>query len=142
MNPATVACSALLALSVLAFAPGSMAQTAPSSAPQTRPTPAATPPAAPGARQANSPQPGQTQATPPSAQRPASPAQPTPAQAAPTPGGRGAGAARRPRSSYASCNRLAHARGLRGGARRRFLIRCKLGYERPRPPQAAPARQP
>lgn len=53
---------------------------------------------------------------------------------------------RRRRASYAACNRQSTNRGLRGGARRRFLVRCKLGYERPRAapaqPQAAPARQP
>ena len=53
---------------------------------------------------------------------------------------------RRRRTSYAACNRQSNNRGLRGGARRRFLVRCKLGYERPRAapaqPQAAPARQP
>lgn len=36
------------------------------------------------------------------------------------------------RRSYAACNRASHSRALRGGKRRRFLIRCKLGYERPR----------
>ncbi|WP_019904692.1 hypothetical protein [Methylobacterium sp. 77] len=46
----------------------------------------------------------------------------------------------RRRRSYASCNRLSHARNLRGGVRRRFLIRCKLGYERPKPGQN-PAQQ-
>ena len=46
----------------------------------------------------------------------------------------------RRRRSYASCNRLSHARGLRGGVRRRFLIRCKLGYERQKPGQV-PAQQ-
>ena len=42
----------------------------------------------------------------------------------------------RRRRSYAACNRASHQRALRGGRRRRFLIRCKLGYERPRNPQA------
>lgn len=49
---------------------------------------------------------------------------------------------RRRRTSYARCNRTAHERGLRGGVRRRFMIRCRLGYEKPRQPsqtqQAAP----
>ncbi|PIU13271.1 MAG: hypothetical protein COT28_12020, partial [Methylobacterium sp. CG08_land_8_20_14_0_20_71_15] len=44
---------------------------------------------------------------------------------------------RRRRSGYARCNRLSHERGLRGGARRRFLIRCRLGYVRNKPGQAA-----
>ncbi|MCJ2083144.1 hypothetical protein [Methylobacterium sp. J-090] len=152
MNPATAACSALLALSALTFAPGSLAQTAPPP-PQARPAQPTPSPAT--QRQTN---PGQTnpgqgsqnqgnpnQATTPQpapAPRQANPGPSAPTQVAPAPGGRGAGAGRRPRSSYASCNRQAHARGLRGGARRRFLIRCKLGYERPRQPQVAPARQP
>lgn len=38
----------------------------------------------------------------------------------------------RRRPSYAACNRASHQRGLRGGKRRRFLIRCRLGYERTR----------
>ncbi|SDN98213.1 hypothetical protein SAMN05216360_113101 [Methylobacterium phyllostachyos] len=38
----------------------------------------------------------------------------------------------RRRRSYAACNRASHQRGLRGGKRRRFLIRCRLGYERTR----------
>lgn len=55
----------------------------------------------------------------------------------------------RRRRSYAACNRASHQRGLRGGKRRRFLIRCRLGYERTRTPQhqapapaPAPARKP
>lgn len=36
------------------------------------------------------------------------------------------------RRSYAACNRASHQRGYRGGKRRRFLIRCRLGYERTR----------
>ncbi|MCJ2011684.1 hypothetical protein [Methylobacterium sp. J-076] len=51
----------------------------------------------------------------------------------------------RRRRSYAACNRASHQRGLRGGKRRRFLIRCRLGYERTRTPQhqtpAAPPAQ-
>ncbi len=84
------------------------------------------------------------------AQQPAAPAQSAPAQVAPKPPapqaqqagpGRPAGArAERRRRSYASCNRASHQRGLQGGKRRRFLIRCRLGYERPRqPPAAQPA---
>lgn len=48
---------------------------------------------------------------------------------------------RRRRTSYAACNRESHRRNLYGGARRRFLIRCRLGYER-RPGPTAPARRP
>ncbi|WP_375462829.1 hypothetical protein [uncultured Methylobacterium sp.] len=49
----------------------------------------------------------------------------------------------RRRGSYAFCNRESHKRSLSGGRRRRFLIRCKLGYERKRAPQALqPAQAP
>jgi hypothetical protein len=49
----------------------------------------------------------------------------------------------RRRRSYAACNRASHQRGYHGGRRRRFLIRCRLGYERTRTPQVqqAPAQQ-
>jgi hypothetical protein len=55
--------------------------------------------------------------------------------------------AERRRRSYAACNRASHQRGLRGGKRRRFLIRCRLGYERTRgqavqPPAAGQPVQP
>lgn len=46
------------------------------------------------------------------------------------------GGEKRRRTSYAACNRASHQRSLRGGKRRRFLIRCKMGYERPRTPSA------
>lgn len=60
-----------------------------------------------------------------------------------TAGGRGAAQVGRPRRrSYAACNRISHTRGLRGGARRRFLVRCKLGYDRPRNGQPQSTRQP
>ncbi|MFD1352603.1 serine/threonine protein kinase, partial [Methylorubrum suomiense] len=49
---------------------------------------------------------------------------------------------RRRRTSYAACNRESHRRNLYGGARRRFLIRCRLGYERRPGPAAGPARRP
>ncbi|MCJ2033602.1 hypothetical protein [Methylobacterium sp. J-068] len=124
LKPATVAGLALLALAVLTGHPSvgssALAQAAPPAqapAVQARPQPA------------------------PAAAQPQAPRIP----AAGTSGGRGAaqvGRSRRP--SYAACNRISHARNLRGGARRRFLVRCKLGYDRPRAgqPQAAPARQP
>lgn len=75
---------------------------------------------------------------PPAAQ--AGPGRPAPANAR----------SERRRRSYAACNRASHQRGLRGGKRRRFLIRCRLGYERTRQPPAiqagpqapAPAQQP
>ncbi|WP_267354154.1 MULTISPECIES: hypothetical protein [unclassified Methylobacterium] len=76
-------------------------------------------------------------ATPHSATMPhpaTAPAEAAPAQARP---GTSARVERR-RRSYAACNRASHQRGLRGGKRRRFLIRCRLGYERTRG-QAGPS---
>ncbi|GEP00796.1 serine/threonine protein kinase [Methylobacterium haplocladii] len=86
------------------------------------------------------------QSAPPAVQPQAAPAQAAPgapaaaAPAAPSTAGRSTvpasiRAAEKRRRSYASCNRESHNRNLRGGARRRFLIRCKLGYERRRPAQ-------
>ncbi|AWN47330.1 serine/threonine protein kinase [Methylobacterium terrae] len=49
-------------------------------------------------------------------------------------------APRRRRPSYAACNRASQRRSLHGGARRRFLIRCRLGYERIQPGQPARTR--
>lgn len=60
-----------------------------------------------------------------------------PAQTGPRPAS--SGRAERRRRSYAACNRASHQRGLRGGKRRRFLIRCRLGYERTRAQSAQPA---
>lgn len=118
-RPAIVSGAALLGLFALIAA--AAAQTPSPQAPASQPAPAAQP----AATQTPPPQ-----AVPPAANRPA---------------GAVRGAERR-RRTYASCNRLSQARGLRGGVRRRFLIRCKLGYERPKPVQPAqpqpPARQP
>ena len=80
----------------------------------------------------------------------AAPASAPGTQAQPSVGRAGPAAIRagdRRRRSYAACNRASHARALQGGRRRRFLIRCKLGYERPRTPsvqqqQPAPASAP
>lgn len=64
-----------------------------------------------------------------------------PGQAAPRPAS--TGRAERRRRTYAACNRASHQRSLRGGRRRRFLIRCRLGYERTRGQQIqAPAPAP
>ncbi|NEU11503.1 hypothetical protein G3T14_05100 [Methylobacterium sp. BTF04] len=132
MKPVIVACSALLGLSVLTGGPAhrALAQTAPV-APQVAPSsaPAAAAPTVPAA-------------TRPPASVPVPQAPPSKLRGPPPPK---AGERRRP--TYASCNRVAHQRNLHGGARRRFLIRCKLGYDRPRAaqpaqPQSAPARQP
>ncbi len=127
MKPVMVACRALLGLSVLTVTlpAGALAQTQPAAAPVTAP---AQPPAATASPPAAAPRQAQ-----PAAAKPRGPAPPR------------AGERRRP--SYASCNREAHRRNLRGGSRRRFLIRCKLGYDRPRQPPASqplpsPARQP
>ena len=84
-------------------------------------------------------------AEPAKAGAPAAPAAAEPAaapgQAAQRPAS--SGRAERRRRSYAACNRASHQRSLRGGRRRRFLIRCRLGYERTRGQQiqapAAPA---
>ena len=46
----------------------------------------------------------------------------------------------RRRISYAACNRAAQRRNLKGGPRRRFLIRCRLGYERIQPGNPARSR--
>ncbi len=70
---------------------------------------------------------------------------PTPSQAVPSTRAQGPGARaseRRRRISYAACNRESHRRKLSGGARRRFLVRCRLGYERRPAAQPAPARRP
>ncbi|GJE11162.1 MULTISPECIES: hypothetical protein [Methylobacterium] len=64
----------------------------------------------------------------------------SPAQTAPRPAS--SGRAERRRRSYAACNRASHQRGLRGGKRRRFLIRCRLGYERTRGQAGQPAAGP
>ena len=123
MKPATMACSALLGLfaclCTVAGAPPVRAETPPPSSPAPRP------PAGPAAQTQTPPPPPAVQATGP---RQASQAR----------------SGERRRRSYASCNRLSQSRGLRGGVRRRFLIRCKLGYERPKPAQAQPpqGRQP
>lgn len=73
--------------------------------------------------------------TPPaSAAQPAEAVPPRPPAASGEAAPRPASSARaeRRRRSYAACNRASHQRGLRGGKRRRFLIRCRLGYERTR----------
>lgn len=78
------------------------------------------------------------------AQQPAPPAAQAPAASAAAPptavgrSGTSVGRSDRRRRSYAACNRASHQRDLRGGKRRRFLIRCRLGYERPRQAQPAP----
>lgn len=100
--------------------------------PQTSPQPQAAPAAPPQGAGAQSP----------GAQAPGSRPAGT-GQAVGTAGGRGAAQVGRPRRrSYAACNRISHTRGLRGGARRRFLVRCKLGYDRPRNGQPQGTRQP
>ncbi len=68
-------------------------------------------------------------------------AEPAGAKAEPPRSEKAAGRPRRP--TYAACNRASHQRGYHGGRRRRFLIRCRLGYERPRTNQhQAPAGPP
>lgn len=115
MKLAMLACLAALCLT------GPIAHAAPGETTRAAPT-------------ANGTHPPET-ATPHPAPAPATGA--APAQAAP----RTANSARaeRRRRSYAACNRASHQRGLRGGKRRRFLIRCRLGYERTRIPGGQPA---
>ena len=93
------------------------------------PAGAAPPPGAPA-----QPQPQPQTSTP-------APAQPNAVAQRPQNPGQRAAELRR-RSSYAACNRESHRRKLSGGARRRFLVRCRLGYERRASPNAAPARKP
>lgn len=80
--------------------------------------------------------------TPSQTPSPAAAPQTTPVAAprAPSPGARAL--ERRRRTSYAACNRESHRRRLSGGARRRFLVRCRLGYERRPAAAPAPARRP
>ena len=115
MKLATLACLAALCLI------GPTAHAAPGEAP--KPVPSAHP--------ATPVEPGKSQPAAP----PADTA--SPAQAAPRPAS--SGRAERRRRSYAACNRASHQRGLRGGKRRRFLIRCRLGYERTRGQAGQPA---
>jgi hypothetical protein len=42
---------------------------------------------------------------------------------------------RRRNRTYAGCNRAALRRALRGGERRRFITRCRLGYDIPPRPR-------
>jgi hypothetical protein len=116
MIPAAPARALFLGLFVVALAPIAAAQ-----------TPQPTPPQVPVPAQ---PQPAAAKTAPAAPQ----------AAPSPRPGTTFRGPGRR--RSYASCNRQSQARGLRGGVRRRFLIRCRLGYERPRAAQPAPAQNP
>lgn len=117
MKLATLACLAALCLSAF---PAQAAPGEPATAEQTHKEPAAAP------------------------QKPVAKPEPTAARNEPKPDAARAerqGAAPvatgrdRRRRSYAACNRASHQRGYRGGKRRRFLIRCRLGYERTRTPQ-------
>ncbi|WP_043749910.1 hypothetical protein [Methylobacterium nodulans] len=114
MRSVALACLGLLGFAAAALPPAvSLAQ--------------APPPAPPAAAPATPPQAETTQAAPQPGTGPAA-----------KPDGRGAGRAKR-RITYAACNRAALRRNLKGGARRRFLIRCRLGYERIHQP-GSPAR--
>lgn len=101
--------------------------------------------AAPPGDKAQGPTQGQPQGQPPALPQgqPPSAAPPSQATQASRPQGQGMRAAeRRRRISYAACNRESHRRKLSGGARRRFLVRCRLGYERRPASQPAPVRRP
>ncbi|WP_051086546.1 hypothetical protein [Methylobacterium sp. WSM2598] len=119
-------------------------QPGPPQAAPPHPLPPQTAPPHPLPPQAAPPQSLPQQAAPPQSPPPqAAPPHPLPPQAAPgapaqagarAEGGRPAAGQRlKRRISYAACNRAALRRNLRGGARRRFLIRCRLGYERIQP---------
>ncbi|GJD53285.1 hypothetical protein OPKNFCMD_6060 [Methylobacterium crusticola] len=133
MRPVALACLGLLGcLGGLAAAPAARAQTPPAAAPApARPPGPAEPetPAQPAAARTD----GKAGAEKTGAEKPA--------------GDLRAGAEKtgtaprvRRRPTYAACNRAAQRRSLRGGARRRFLIRCRLGYERIQPGQPVRAR--
>ncbi|ACA20632.1 hypothetical protein M446_6368 [Methylobacterium sp. 4-46] len=146
MRPAALGLLGLLAAAALAPAV-SRAQQPPAPAARPETTQATSPqtaPPQPGPPQAAPPHPLPPQAAPPQSPPPqAAPPHPLPPQAAPgapaqagarAEGGRPAAGQRlKRRISYAACNRAALRRNLRGGARRRFLIRCRLGYERIQP---------
>lgn len=110
-----------VAPAVGAPATGSTAEPSPAAQAQSAPAPGTS---APSGTQAQSSPPSQAGAPPQTAAQ----------QSA-------ARAERRRNRTYARCNRAAINRGLHGGARRRFLIRCRLGYERGigQPGQTAPA---
>jgi hypothetical protein len=130
MKLATLACLAALCLVGPAAyaAPGEAAKPA---APANPAPPATAPKPAQPAPAAEAPQPAPTPVAP----------SPAPSAAQPQAGPRPASSARaeRRRRSYAACNRASHQRGLRGGKRRRFLIRCRLGYERTHGQPALPS---
>lgn len=138
MKPAALAGLGLIGCLVLGTA---QAQT--SAAPD--PAPAA--PMAPAARPDGRPAPARPDARHESRQetrqenRGAGPAE-TGAPATRPAGTERAATPRRRRPSYAACNRASQRRNLHGGARRRFLIRCRLGYERIQPGQPARTKQP
>ncbi len=129
MRPAALASLGLIGF--LAFAGTAQAQPAPA------PSAPAAAPAAPAARPD-----GKAAATRPDGRQQdgrASPADGTAPGARPSTPERTT-THRRRRPSYAACNRASQRRNLHGGARRRFLIRCRLGYERIQPGQPARAR--
>ena len=88
-----------------------------------------------GQAPAPTPAPAPRPAPAPQAAQPA-PAQPRPPQGgvAPTATERGVVERRRNRT-YAGCNRAALRRALKGGERRRFITRCRLGYDIPPRPR-------
>ncbi len=141
---ALLALTAVGAGSTLSTAATAQAVPSAQTQPQTRAQPQmpATPQTSPQPQAAPAVPPQGAGAQSPGAQAPGSRPAGT-GQAVGTAGGRGAAQVGRPRRrSYAACNRISHTRGLRGGARRRFLVRCKLGYDRPRNGQPQGTRQP
>jgi hypothetical protein len=134
MRPAALASLGLIGF--LACAGMVQAQPAPATSAPTTPAPA-TAPAAPAARPDGKPASVRSdgrhtdgRAAPAEGSAPT--AKPATPERVATP--------RRRRPSYAACNRASQRRSLRGGARRRFLIRCRLGYERIQPGQPVRAK--
>lgn len=124
VSPADLAGGLLLALLI--------ATTASAQAPQSPPQPAQV---QPGLQQPGPAQPAQAPRGAPAAQpvpqAGTTPGQPRPAGGvAPTATDRIAFDQTRPRT-YARCNRAALRRALKGGERRRFITRCRLGYTVP-----------
>ncbi|MEH3148259.1 MAG: hypothetical protein PGN34_23690 [Methylobacterium frigidaeris] len=127
MRPVALACLGLLGLAGTAlFAPAPRAQQPAPAAPAGQPAPASP---------AEAPRPAQA------ARPPADPARGT-EPAGVRGDGKATGQRARRRHSYAACNRASHRRNLHGGARRRFLTRCRLGYERIQPAGVPPRARP
>ncbi|MGX7707124.1 hypothetical protein [Methylobacterium sp. Gmos1] len=137
MRPAALASLGLIGfLACAGTAPAQTPAATPAPSPGAAPAGAVTSPAGPAARPDGKPAPVRTEGRQPDGR--AAPADGNAPAARPAAPERAA-TPRRRRPSYAACNRASQRRSLKGGARRRFLIRCRLGYERIQPGQQ-PAR--